>query len=38
MFTKLVRDGSLKVEYAAVKAKMTVEQFLKVMESDKINH
>ena len=33
MLTRLVQDGDLKVERAAVKAKMTVEQFEKVMES-----
>ncbi len=31
---QLVREGDLKVERAAVKAKLTVEQFKKVMESD----
>ena len=33
MLVQLVRDGDLKMERAAEKAKMTVEQFKKVMES-----
>ena len=34
ILVQLVREGDLKVERAAVKAKLTVEQFKKVMESD----
>ena len=33
MLVQLVRDGDLKIERAAEKAKMTVEQFKKVMEN-----
>lgn len=33
MLVQLVRDGDLKLERAAEKAKMTVEQFEKVMEN-----
>ena len=33
MLVQLVRDGDLKIERAAKKAKMTVEQFKKVMEN-----
>ena len=33
MLVQLVRDGDLKMERAAEKAKMTVEQFKKVMEN-----
>ena len=33
MLVKLVRDGDLKIERAAEKAKMTVEQFKKMMEN-----
>lgn len=33
MLVQLVRDGDLKLEHAAEKAKMTVEQFEKVMEN-----
>ena len=33
MLVQLVRDGDLKLERAAEKAKMTVEQFKKVMEN-----
>ena len=32
---QLVREGDLKVERAAVKARMTVEQFKKVMSDNK---
>lgn len=35
MLTQLVREGNLKVERAAVKARMTVEQFKKVMSDNK---
>ena len=35
MLTQLVREGDLKVERAAVKARMTVEQFKKVMSDNK---
>ena len=33
MLVQLVRDGDLKIERAAEKAKMTVEQFKKMMEN-----
>lgn len=33
MLMQFVRDGDLKLERAAEKAKMTVEQFEKVMEN-----
>lgn len=33
MLVQLVRDGDLKIERTAEKAKMTVEQFEKVMEN-----
>ena len=33
MLVQLVRDGDLKIECAAEKAKMTVEQFKKMMEN-----
>ena len=33
MLVQLVRDGDLKMERAAEKTKMTVEQFKKVMEN-----
>ena len=33
MLVQLVRDGDLKIERAAEKANMTVEQFKKVMEN-----
>ena len=33
MLVQLVRDGDLKIERAAEKAKMTVEQFKKMMET-----
>ena len=34
MLVQLVRDGDLKIERAAEKAKMTVEQFKKMMENN----
>ena len=33
MLVKLVKEGDLKIECAAVKAKMTVDQFQKMMEN-----
>ena len=33
MLVKLVKEGDLKIECAAVKAKMTVDQFQKMMET-----
>ena len=33
MLVQLVRDGDLKIERAAEKAKMTMEQFKKMMEN-----